>query len=156
MDITIALPKKTLHTSYSVLGLHVLRTLLAITLLISRNWKSMQHSLIWLLFSLHWSLGFSLIWTFYSWSGLPFPPSWGFPTCIPHVSYIVQFSSVALSCPALCNPTNCSTPKLSVHHQLPEFTQTHVHWVGDVIQPSHSLSSPSPPAFNLSQHQGVF
>ena len=51
---------------------------------------------------------------------------------------------------------NCSMPGLPVHHQLPEFTQTHVHWVGDAIQPSHPLSSPSPPAFNLSQHQGLF
>ena len=67
-----------------------------------------------------------------------------------------QFSSVAQSCPTLCNPKNCSMPCLPVHHQLPEFTQTHVHWVGDVIQPSHPLSSPSPPALNLSQHQGLF
>ena len=67
-----------------------------------------------------------------------------------------QFSSVAQSCPILCNPMNCSTPGLPVHHQLPESTQTYVHWVGDVIQPSHPLSSPSPPAFNLSQHQGLF
>ena len=67
-----------------------------------------------------------------------------------------QFSSVSQSCPALCDPMNCSTPGLPVHHHLPEFTQTHVHWVGDAIQPSHPLSSPSPPAFNLSQHQGVF
>ena len=51
---------------------------------------------------------------------------------------------------------DCSTPGLPVHHQLPESTQTHVHWVGDTIQPSHPLSSPSPPAFNLSQHQGLF
>ena len=51
---------------------------------------------------------------------------------------------------------DCSMPGLPVHHQLPEFTQTHVHWVGDAIQPSHPLSSPSPPAFNLSQHQGLF
>ena len=58
----------------------------------------------------------------------------------------VQFSSVAQSCPTLCNPMNCSTPGLPVHHQLPEFTQIHVHLVGDVIQPSHPLSSPSPPA----------
>ena len=55
----------------------------------------------------------------------------------------------------LCNPKNRSTPGLPVHHQLPEFTQTHVHWVGDAIQPSHPLSSPSPPALNLSQHQGL-
>ena len=68
----------------------------------------------------------------------------------------VQFSAVAQSCPTLCDPMNRSTPGLPVHHQLPEFTQTHVHRVGDAIQPSHPLSSPSPPAFNLSQHQGLF
>ena len=60
------------------------------------------------------------------------------------------------SCPTLCNLMNCSTPGLPVHHQLLELTQTHVHAVGDAIQPSHPLSSPSPPAFNLSQHQGLF
>ena len=65
-----------------------------------------------------------------------------------------QFSSVAQLCPTLCDPMDCSTPGLPVHHQIPEFTQTHVHWVGDAIQPSHPLSLPSPPAFNLSQHQG--
>ena len=58
----------------------------------------------------------------------------------------VQFSSVSQSCPTLCDPMNCSTPGLPVHHQLPEFTQTHIHWVSDAIQPSHPLSSPSPPA----------
>ena len=68
----------------------------------------------------------------------------------------VQFSSVTQSCPTLCNPLNCSTPGLPVHHQLLESTQTHVHWVGDAIQLSHPLSSPSPPALNLSQHQGLF
>ena len=67
----------------------------------------------------------------------------------------VQFSSVAQSCPTLCDPMNCSTPGLPVHHQLLESTQIHVHQVGDVIQPSHPLSSPSPPALNLSQHQGL-
>ena len=67
-----------------------------------------------------------------------------------------QFSSVAQSCPTLCDPMDCSTPGFLVHHQLPEFTQTHVHWVGDAIQPSHPLSSPSPAAFNPSQHQGLF
>ena len=65
----------------------------------------------------------------------------------------VQFSSVAQSCPTLCNLMNCRTPGLPVHHQLPEFTQTQVHRVGDAIQPSHPLSSPSPPAPNPSQHQ---
>ena len=64
-------------------------------------------------------------------------------------------SSVAQSCPTLCDPMNHSTPGLPIHHQLPEFTQTHVHWVGDAIQPSHPLSSPSPLAFNLSQYQGL-
>ena len=68
----------------------------------------------------------------------------------------VQFSSVAQSCPTLCNPMGCRTPGLPVYHQLPEFAQTHAHQVDDAIQPSHPLSSPSPPAFNLSQHQGVF
>ena len=67
-----------------------------------------------------------------------------------------QFSSVTQLSPTLCNPMNCSTPGLPVHHQLPEFTQTHVHWVSDAIQPSHPLSSPSPPTFNLSRHQGLF
>ena len=67
----------------------------------------------------------------------------------------VQFSSVAQSCPTLCNPMDCSRPGLPVHHQLPEFTQTRVHWVSDAIQPSHPLLFPSP-AFSLSQHQGLF
>ena len=68
----------------------------------------------------------------------------------------IQLSSVAQSCPTLCGPMNRSTPGLPVHHKLPEFTQTHVHRVGDAIQPSHPLSSPSPPASNPSQHQGLF
>ena len=63
----------------------------------------------------------------------------------------IQFSSVAQSCPTLCDPMNRSRPGLPVHHQLPEFTQTHVHRVGDAIQPSHPLSSPSPPAPHPSQ-----
>ena len=71
---------------------------------------------------------------------------------------IIQLSSVQFSqsCPTLCNPMNCSMPGLPVHHQVLEFTQTHVHWVSDTIQPSHPLLPPSPPAFNLSQHQGLF
>ena len=67
-----------------------------------------------------------------------------------------QFSSVTQLCPTVCNPMNCSMPGLPVHHQLLESTQTHVHRVGDAIQLSHPLSSPSPPALNLSQHQGLF
>ena len=64
----------------------------------------------------------------------------------------VKFCSVTQSCPTLCNSMDCSTPSLPAHHQLPEFTQTHVHWVADAIQPSHPLLSPSSPALNLSQH----
>ena len=113
------------------------------------------------------------------WSGLPFPspevlPNLGMetaslvsPTLICRLfttgttwevpkRYSVQFSSVAQSCLTLCDPMNCSTLGLPVHHQLPEFTQTHVHRVGDAIQPSHPLSSPSPPAPNPSQHQSLF
>ena len=67
----------------------------------------------------------------------------------------VQFSSVAQSCPTLCDPMNHSKPGLPIHHQLPESTKTHVHWVDDATQPSHPLSSPSP-TLNLSQHQGLF
>ena len=68
----------------------------------------------------------------------------------------VQFSSVTQSCQTLCSPMDCSMPGLPVHHQLLQFIQTHVHWVSDTIQSSHPLSSPSPPAFNLSEHQGLF
>ena len=71
-------------------------------------------------------------------------------------SLLFQFSSVAQSCLTLCDPMNRSTPGFPVHHQLPEFIQSHVHRVGDAIQPSHPLSSPSPPAPNPSQHQGLF
>ena len=72
------------------------------------------------------------------------------------VSRVYQsVSSVTQSCLTLCNPMDCSMPGLPVHHQLLKFTQTHVHWVSDAIQPSHPLLSPSPPALNLSQHQGL-
>ena len=71
--------------------------------------------------------------------------------------HLIQFSSIqCLSCVWLCIPMNCSMPGLPVHHRLWEFTQTHVHWVGDVIQPSQTLSFPSPSTFNLSQHHGLF
>ena len=77
-----------------------------------------------------------------------------------HPAYLTylqsQLSLLVQSCPTLCNPMNRSTPGLPVHHQLPEFTQTHVHWVSDAIQTSHPLLSPSSPTFNLSQHQGLF
>ena len=74
----------------------------------------------------------------------------------PSFQVYYQFSSVTQLCPTLCDPMNCSTPGLPVHHQLLESTQTHVHRVGDAIQSSLPPSSPSPPAFNLSQHQGLF
>ena len=73
-----------------------------------------------------------------------------------HTHQFSQFSSFAQLCLILCDPMDCNMPGLPVHHQLLEFTQTHVHWVGDAIQPSHPLSSPSPLTFNLSQHQGLF
>ena len=69
---------------------------------------------------------------------------------------IIQFTSVIQWCPTLCDSMDCSTPGFPVHHWLPGFTQTHFHWVSDAIQPSHPLLSPSPNAFNLSQHQDLF
>ena len=93
---------------------------------------------------------------------LPFPtPSLDAPKTLIHSATQAllpwsQFSSVAQSCLTLCDPMNRSTPGLPVHHQLPEFTQTHAHRVSDAIQPSHPLSSPSLPAPNPSQHQGLF
>ena len=69
---------------------------------------------------------------------------------------VSEVSETVQSCLILCDPMDCNTPGFPVHHQLPEFTQTHVHQVGDAIQPSHLLSPPPPPAFNLSQRQGVF
>ena len=77
--------------------------------------------------------------------------------CCTSVTYLLLYvSSVHSVVSDFCDPMDCSMPGLPVHHQLPEFTQTHVHWVGDAIQPSHPLLSPSPPALNLSQHQGIF
>jgi len=73
-----------------------------------------------------------------------------------HHSTLYQFSSVTQLCLTLCDPMDCSIPGIPVLHQLPELAQTHVHWVGNAIQPSHPLLSPSPPAFNISQHQGLF
>ena len=109
------------------------------------------------------------------WSGLPFSPPGdlsdpgikplspespaladGFFTIWEATTGDYQFNSVAQSCLTLCHPMDCSTPGFPVHYQLPELDQTHVHQVGDAIQPSHPLSSSSPPAFNLSQHQGLF
>ena len=80
---------------------------------------------------------------------------WLLAQSLSHLSYL-QFISVAQLCLTLCDPMNCSTPGLPVHHQLPEFTQIHVHRFSDAIQPSHPLSSPSPPTPNPSQHQSLF
>ena len=98
------------------------------------------------------------------WSGLPVPPSilrLGPLINITKHTFLapitsVQFSSVSQSCLTLCNPMDCSTPGFPLPHQLLKLAQTRVHQVGDPIQPSHPLLSPSPPAFNLSQHQGLF
>ena len=109
------------------------------------------------------------------WSGEPFPspgdlPDPGIDSVSLHCrqilyqlsyperecDYSLQFCSVPQTCPTLCDPMDCSTSGLSVHHQLPEFTQTHFHRVSEAIQPSHPLASPSPPAFNLPQYQGLF
>ena len=92
---------------------------------------------------------------------VPTLKGWRLPTMVVFIylwlfSTYFKFSSVTQSCLTLCDPMNCSMPDLPVHHQLPESTQTHVHRVGNEIQPSHPLSSPSLPAFNLSQHQGLF
>ena len=81
--------------------------------------------------------------------------AWRIP-CTEEPSALQSISSAAQSCLTLYDPMDCSRPGLPVHHQLPEFTQTHVHLVSDAIQSSHPLSSPSPPALNLSQHQGLF
>ena len=84
----------------------------------------------------------------------PSVPSSLFLFSLRHYSS-VQFSSVTQSYPTLCNPMDCSTPGLPVYHQILKFTQAHVHWVTDAIQPLHPLSSLSPPSFNISQHQGL-
>ena len=105
--------------------------------------KGLRFSLFFFLLILKISLFMAVL-------GLPF--SMDFPL------YMIfsQFSSVAHSYLTLCNPMDCSTPGPPVHHQILELTQTHLHRVGDAIQPSHPLSSPSPPVSNLSQHQGLF
>ena len=110
---------------------------------------------------------------FYVWiSGYHIQIDWGLPTApqlfrrfVPYLQKVcshtlemlwVQFSPAPQSCPTLCDPMDCGMPGFPVHHQLVEFSQTHVHWLSDAIQPSHPLSSPSPAAFNLSQHRGLF
>ena len=108
-------------------------------------------------FWLTWVLLHCAGWWRSLWGWTPGPSSlWGLAWLAFSRVQHIQFSSVAQSCPTLCDPMNCSTPGLPVHHQLPEPTQTHVHWVSDAIQPSHPLSSPSPLAPNPSQHQSLF
>ena len=94
------------------------------------------------------------------WRGWDLSCSFGFlpqylVQCWEH-SRVFPFNSVTQSCPTLCDPMDCSTAGFFIHHQLLELAQTHVHWVSDDIHSSHSLSSPSPPAFNLAQYQGLF
>ena len=112
-----------------------------------------------------WGMTVFLRWNL--WSGRGRSTSWGpltgveYPQGLQHDHYwvgfsSVQFSSVAQSCPTLCDPMNRSTPGLPVHHKLLELTQTRVHQIGNAIQPYHSLLSPSPPVPNPSQHQGLF
>ena len=120
-----------------------------------------------LFFPFYW-LGFSLFYLLMAtphglqdapWLGVEPRPWWWedhILTIRPSGNSSFWFSSVTQSCLTLCDPMNCRTPGLPVHHQLLESTQTHVHCVGDAIQPSHPPLSPSPPAFNLSQHQGLF
>ena len=100
------------------------------------------------LFSVPWTLPRSKI-------SLLWMPYYTLFSINPELLWLVQLSSVTQSRPTLCDLMNCSTPGLPVHHQLPEFTQTHVHWVSDAIQPSYPLSSLSPPALKSSQHQGL-
>ena len=85
-----------------------------------------------------------------------FTTHWWVMICSLKIIAIAQFSSVTQLCPTLCDPIDCSMPGLPVYYQLPEFTQTHIHWVSDIFQPPNYLLSPSLPAFNLSQHQGLF
>ena len=93
----------------------------------------------------------------FCWRGHGESPFWSLPKyALPQHNISVHFSSVAQSCLTLCDPMNRSMPGLPVPHHLQEFTQTHVHRVSDAIQPSHPLSSPSPPAPNPSQHQSLF
>ena len=89
----------------------------------------------------------------FNWSIVDFQSCWCSAKWLSYVYVSVQFSSVSQSCLTLCDPMDRSTPGPPVHHQLPELAQTHVHWVGDTIKPSHPLSSPSPPTFNLPYHQ---
>ena len=106
----------------------------------------------------HWCMTRFLITVFYVKlpRGLPIFSTFGVTGDISKNGSYGEFSSVAQSCPTLFNPMDCSIPDFPVHHQLLELAQTHVHRVGDAIQPSHPLSSPSPPAFNLFQCQDLF
>ena len=148
-------------------GILQARTLEWVAISISNAWKwkvkVKMLSRVWLL-EIPWtaahqappSMGFSRQ---KYWSGVPLPsPFFCYMFNNPSIPliYILISSVQSLSQVLLYDPMDCCTPGFHVNHQLPEFTQTHVHWVSDAIQPSHPLSSPSPPAFNLYQHQGLF
>ena len=98
------------------------------------------------------------LWVYFIYSSMytVIPNSYFIPPPLSFLITISSVSSVAQSCLTLCDPMDCSMPGFPAHHQLLELAQTHVHWVSDAIQPSHPLSSPSPPTFNLSQHQSLF
>ena len=128
---------------------------------------SLEHSLWYILYGafsilhfpwyiLHDAASMIPLWDFIMWTGVWEQLLVQDPLCPASCQRLLGDSSVAQSCPTLCNPMNRRTPGLPVHHHLPEFTQTHVHRVRDAIQPSYPLSSPSPPAPNPSQHQSLF
>ena len=124
----------------------------------SRTSNPIIHKVVWALdyfsnFLLLWFTDGKRIWSGIAVDHFLVPMNWY--GIIP-LKTRIQFSSVPQLCPTLCYPMDCSMSGLPVHHQLPEFTQTHVHWVGDAIQPSHPLLSPSPLPFNVSQHQSLF
>ena len=130
------------------------------------NWAYCELSLKWTMEgfifvslpkSLMW-IHFLIIWFFILKVEGIFIGTWDNESIIQFASslYCIQFSSIAQPCLTLCDLMDCSTPGFPVHHQLLKLAQTHVHQVSDAIQPSHPLPFPSPPAFNLSQHQGIF
>ena len=115
--------------------------------------KPFQKIVLWFNCSITWIYSFKVC------SSLPALRVKGLNQMTPvslSTNFSIQFSSFAQLCPTPCNPMECNTPVFPVHHQSPELAQTRVHWLSDAIQPSHPLSSPSPPALNLSQHQGFF
>ena len=103
-----------------------------------------------------WILAMTCIWSFLGLHGSELPSLRELPGSYPAIASFIRCCSVPKSCPTLCDPMDCSTPGFPVHRQLSELAQAHVHWVSDAVQPSHPLSSPSLPAFNVSQPQGLY